>query len=636
MTAKGDVITGLTPLEQHLRGVHPRLYFSSERVADLKRKLDREPWARFLERVRRLADEGAMPHPPAAYLLTGEQKYLDASLEAIIQIVQSPNWPQDPRAQGFAGGDVLYNLALAYDWLYHDLDAETLRLARECLEQNGRRHFEALARHELYQSNIYTCNTLADCLANVAAAGMAIFADVPDVGPWLRFVMEKARLMTDALAPDGASQEGICYGGFYTEYYMKTIDLVRELLGWDYFQGNEHLQNVPYFYLYSMLPRSRITPRSVHLSFGDCVRYNWHGPDYFLRKLAAIYRDGHAQWAADVQERTGATRHAGAFLNLVWADPSVAARSPEDLPPFRHFDDKDIVFMRSGWDGDEAVFGFKCGPSSGHHALQNYYYSIGGGHMAPDAGSFLLFAHGDWLISDGWYAQKYTSSRNTVLVNGIGQTGETGGASDWFECLELRREKRGASILRADHGAEYDYVIGNAAPAYEHEARLKRFLRHILYVRPYCWLIADELETEGPSTFEVLFHAFGEHFQTDRPFRPAQDNAWVTGGDSGALRISALLPHDVEGLSENQFIKGIGAHRDREMCLLRLRNRQKTNATVFVTVLQAYPAAGEPRFTPAIEDGGGGTCLVLGERRFALEPGQSDMATPIFRPVSER
>ena len=41
--------------------------------------------------------------------------------------------------------------------------------------------------------------------------------------------------------------------------------------------------------------------------------------------------------------------------------------------------------------------------------------------MAPDAGSFKLFAHGDYLIDDGWYAKKFTSSRNTVLVNGIGQ-----------------------------------------------------------------------------------------------------------------------------------------------------------------------------------------------------------------------
>ena len=133
------------------------------------------------------------------------------------------------------------------------------------------------------------------------------------------------------------------------------------------------------------------------------------------------------------------------FLNLLWEDPSVAPEPPTDLPGFKHFGDLDIVYMRSSWDGDESLMAFKCGPFIGHHALARYSYDPGGGHVHPDAGSFLLFAHGDWLIVDDAYTWKTTAFQNTALVNGIGQEGE--GAA-WFQgerlCAEARRWGRAA------------------------------------------------------------------------------------------------------------------------------------------------------------------------------------------------
>jgi len=638
MDGEADVITGISPLEERLVGVHPRLFLTQGRVGELREGLGDESLRRTFERVRGLADGGHMPHVALACLLTGQERYLQCAREGMLRILRETKWPEDVRRGGVAFRDQLLNLALGYDWLHDRLDDGTLRAVRERLEENGRKNFEVLARHEIYQADAYTCNTLAACLTQVAAAGLAIYGEVRDVGPWLRFVMEKARVMTDALGPDGASQEGICYGGFYTDYYVRTLQLVKMLLGWDFFRGNEYLRNVPYFYIYSMLPRRHIAPRSVHLCFGDGVRYNWHGPDHFLRRLASVYQDPHAQWAADIQERTGATSEGGAFLALLWHDTSVPARGPEGLPTFRHFTDKGLVFMRSGWDGDEAVFAFKCGPHSGHHALRNHYYSIGGGHMHPDAGSFQLFAHGEWLITEAGYAQKFTAYANTALVNGIGQSGETGGRLDWFECLELRRHRRGASIAFARAGEDCDYVVGNVAPAYEPEAGLKRFLRHVLYVKPYCWIIADELAAERPATFELFFHACGEPFKADRPFTALGPNTWRTGGASGALRITALAPGDVAGTSEEQQIRGIGPHHDRSICILRLRNARPADAVVFLTVLEAHPASAGPAITPSVEPCEGGLLLTLASeeqaRRFAFRPWREAPGTPAFEPLS--
>jgi hypothetical protein len=219
------------------------------------------------------------------------------------------------------------------------------------------------------------------------------------------------------------------------------------------------------------------------LCFGDGAYGHWYGPATYLHKIAAYYRDPLAQGTAALYRSAQASTRLSSLYSLLWYADDVPATPANELPLARHFTDKDIVFMRSDWQGDETIVGFKCGPHAGHHALQHYPQCIGGGHMAPDAGTVLLYAYGERMISDGGYAQKYTAFRNTVLVNGKGQTGETDGTTDWFECSDLRREKRGPFILRADLSAELDYLIGNVAPAYGPEAGLTRYLRHLVYLR---------------------------------------------------------------------------------------------------------------------------------------------------------
>jgi len=57
-----------------------------------------------------------------------------------------------------------------------------------------------------------------------------------------------------------------------------------------------------------------------------------------------------------------------------------------------------------------------------------------------------------------------------------------------------------------------DYVAGDATAAYE--GRLKRFWRHIFFVKPDVIVIADEVEAARPSAFEWMLHAQAE-FQLD-------------------------------------------------------------------------------------------------------------------------
>ena len=635
-----------------LQHVHPRLYLTTERVASLKSRLGEEPYASLLQQLQqvadRLANEGppgytkddkwsgeeqlyqrevgnAIPNLALSYLLTGERRYLEAARAWMLASAGYPTWGLGAiDGMDLAAGHQLYGLALGYDWLYHDLDAATRETVRVCLQRRGQRMYQALLNGQVWWHSAYLQNHQWVDETGLTAAGLALYGEVEGVDGWILLPMEKMQTTMASLGSDGASHEGVPYWSYGLEYLLKFMDLADSLLAQDLFAHNPWFQHTASFRLYSMLPERSWTRGSNLMTFADGPRYDWYGPDFMLRKLAAVYRDGHAQWLANALRSADLCADSAIFLNLLWVDPSVAPQPPSDLPTFKRFDDLDVVFMRSSWDGNEALLAFKCGPYIGHHALERYSYDPGGGHVHPDSGAFQLFAHGDWLIVDDEYTWKTTAFQNTALVNGVGQEGE---GEAWFQGDRLCVEKRGARILRADHERDYDYVIGDATEAYKREAGLRRFLRHILYLRPDCWVIVDELEAASPSTFELYFHA-------DFPFSQQDARTYIVQGKKGALRLTALAPEDAAAQSWRQPLVGTSGKPSGEIEALKVWNRETRQQSVFVTVMEAYPATGAPHITPEITQRGDESILSLsgpeGTRRFALRTGQPSPASPVL------
>ena len=636
MTIFNEIINGTTLLELHYAGVHPRMFMTAESLEALRGRISREPYAGLLRRVRMMADQAVglhcptqeegqglgrgfgtyMPHLALAHLLTGERQYLETVTQYIRAAAGYDFWDTSLNFGGTSFG-----MSAAYDWLYHALDEETKDMARKALFARAAERTQAIGtQQEGWLASVYCCNHHPVTITGILAAGCALYGDVDGVAPFLMLPLEKFCLMVDALGWDGASQEGISYGGFYLEYLLFGLALVRDLLNQDFFPESEWLKNTPKFYLYSALPRAWWSQRNCVMRFGDGERYPWGGPDAQLRLLATVYHDGVAQWLAETETAADVSAHSATHVGLLWHDETVAPRPPEGLPTLHHFTDKDIVFMRSGWDGTENLCAFKCGPAQGRHALRHYRHDIGGGHMQPDAGAFQIFAHGDWLITDAGYSFKSTAQQNTVLVNGIGQTGE---GQDWLETTQLRLEKRGPSILRAESTPEADYIIGNVAPAYEPAAKLTKFLRHFLYLKPSCWAIVDELDAEEPSTFELFFHS-------DYPFTASGERECTVAGERAILRVTSLTPEDISLRTFAQPRLLVNNQPPGTIDALVISNMEKTKSAVFVTVLQSYPAHETAPFIPILEQKDGALILRLGEKGYRLQPGQINPSVPIL------
>lgn len=593
-----DIINSVTPLENELAGVHPRLYASATDFTRLRSRVKTEPYAALLARVRRLVASYPCPNgyrnltgdlriygcllANLAFLwkVTGERTYFRQSVRLLDALSVRTDWGTDLIFGHFAHG-----AAVAWDWLYPDLPrAHRARLADRLVER-GRVFFEEWADYNHFAAFAYTWNHMAVPLTGLTALACALYGERPGLAPWLKMAIEKTRLMTDSLGPDGVSPEGLAYGQYHAEYLARTDCLLKKMAGIDFLSGRAWWRNYAVATLYHTYPRKAWRGREVFFMLGDSDRFHWLGPDPVLRLCARTFRDGHAQWLADELHRADAATDYSAYLNVLWHDPTVRPRRPGTLPTVRHFTDQDIVFMRSGWDGRESVLAFKCGPHSGRHNLQ-YTHNVSGGHMLPMAGGIALFAQGDFLLVESGYPKKNTAYENTLLVNGHGQLGAGG---DWFEDIEFRRGHPTPRMLAVGRKAGVAYAVGDATAAYVPEARLKKIIRHVYALAPDSWVLVDEVEAAQPSTFSLLFHG-------DRPFTAEPDGAFTQRGDRGTLRIQALAPTAVRTRLEMQEIEGTGgSKRNKPKGLLVLENAKKIRRAVFVTFLHAYPTGTPPR-----------------------------------------
>ena len=606
-----DVIDSATPLEMGLVNQRPRLLLTPARLAFLRSVITTPPYDGFLRQIREQADlqmnsarpdwETSEKREPACvipflaliFLLTDEQRYRD---KALAMIRSSAKVKEQMSAAHLLGG-----MALAYDWLHNSLtEPERIELA-DRLYTNGSRTFEEAALFKRWTFSIFTCNHLPTEMLGLTAAAGALYGERPGISRWLLLCVEKSRLMAGALGADGASQEGIDYGQYYNDFFIQTLVIIKDLMGVDLFKDCAYLRNIPMFYLHSSIPREAWTPQAHLINFGDAQRRNLHGPDSHLRVLAGYYRDPLAQWFADQCLQAGTARPIinGAFMNLTHYDPTVPAQPPDHLPGTHHFADKGLVYQRSGWKPGAALMAFRCGPHFGHYALGRYTGEIGGGHMQANNGTIYLIAGGDYLLSGDGYFRKLTEYGNTLRLDGQGQTGE--GAA-WFESLELRRNPRGARILanRIEH--DYEYVIGDLAPAYPTGLKLRRLLRKIIYLRPMTWVVIDEIEADQPLAGEARFHS-------DFPFG-AEGLSWLARGKAFALRLTARGTTDWTTRNAIQPFVAVNGTMARQFPVLILESGRQASSAL-VTVLEVLPVAGTPPANPDLRWDGTNMHLTL-------------------------
>jgi Heparinase II/III-like protein/Domain of unknown function (DUF4962) len=451
-----------------------------------------------------------LPALALMYRLTDDPAYFEAARRWLRCLVGFETWDgsQNLGRSSFATG-----VSLAYDWLHDALPPEERAAARARLVREGRILAPVVAeQHRLLSNHLH------NEICGLAMIGYALWGEEKEAERFVDVAEEKARLTLEHAPPDGAWPEGVSYWGYGLSYFLRMLEAKRLLGRGDDFAGNAWLQKTGDYFVYLSLPEAHWSRGTVVANIADAPLDGGRHSGMVLRRLASAYGNGVYQHMAGAlmalerpREGLAGTREgvSGAWMHFLWYDPAVPPTPPDRLPTMRHFADMDLVSMRSGWDEDAAVLVFHAGSGPGRRNMADPQRAamrgFGPGHAHPDINSFAIFARGQWLAVDPGYSQvKDTRDHNTVVVNGRGQAGEGG---KWLDYWAFQQRQPAPAIRYVESARAYEAVLGDAGGIYVDGARLRRFRRQVLFLRPDVFVIADDLEAEGPSRFEWLLHA---------------------------------------------------------------------------------------------------------------------------------
>ncbi len=441
-----------------------------------------------------------------SYLATGKSSYLKRCKAMMLSISNWENWSDPDYPSGLSLSpqktlpccldtwSLLSSMAVAYDFLHNNLNPDDRAEITEAMIKKG---VSPIYEYSLTEGTFaYNPKRWPNGYAMVHAAlglgSLALLGEHPEAEKWLDHEKERTKLFLDQeIGMDGGLVEGLGYGNAALTPLVRFMAALKRVTGEDMFK-HPSLSQVIYFPLYTLAPGGKTA-----VNFCDAGGPEGCKPTFgvVMSCLAAEHKNGYAQWYLKETEMYKQSWGRDDLLRLLWFDPTVKDRSPEDLPSGRHFRSIGWVVMRSGWDPKDTLVAFKSGPYRSH------------GH--GDKNSFIINHAGEWVANDPGY-RRYnrpypgdppgtdaetihlwdlfssgTLGHNAILVDGEGQRA---------------RDGRILSFSFSDFGAQ---VIGDATEAYP---TLKKAVRQVVLLKPRYIIVLDQLESDEPKLYDFLLH----------------------------------------------------------------------------------------------------------------------------------
>lgn len=199
------------------------------------------------------------------------------------------------------------------------------------------------------------------------------------------------------------------------------------------------------------------------------------------------------------------------WRRILYYDPQVAEVAPESLPTSALFEGLGIACMRSSW-RDDAVFArLHSGPNfrgEPPHLNDNTFlvYHKGrlvtaessSGVLTSDANSILVKDPDETIMVTGtcgglWPESLWQGKAADLKASQIND----GGQSYWTEDIGKMNIRARGRIAAYEQSELYTYAVGDATQSYN-PAKLKRFTRQFLYIKPGLILICDRMDSTRP------------------------------------------------------------------------------------------------------------------------------------------
>lgn len=538
---------------------HPRLFVRPETVADMRGRLHLGSIESLFSRGRLAALAGAeYPEEPAnpraggvldievwraagaqmtpaldtlhelafLYLTTQKQVYADEGKALLLHFAK-----MDPSGlTSYRNGApevamrMLYYLPRAYTWLHDVLTEEERDLVRRSAQVRGQEAY-SMIKGRPFESNPYGSHP-GRMLGFLGQLSIAFLDEVPEARGWLDYVVQLMYAVYPAWGGDeGGYSEGLNYWSSYMNWVFDFFDAFKVATDIDLYQ-KPFFQNTAYFAMYAASAGTGTPFSDSHNSTPGS------GQRTVVTHLARMHQNGYFRWYVD---QLGGPLERSSMHQLLLGYPRVpTAQQPDALPNARWFQDIGWVTLHKELANPKANMQFTLKSSP--------YGSVS--HSHADQNAFVLYAYGDGLaISTGYYpwsqsphhAQwtNQTLSKNSVLIDGRGQP-------------TFNINSKG-QILGLFHSDLYDYTVGEAAKAYQNP-NLKRFSRHVFYVRPDLFILVDDIKAQRPVTIDWLLHS-AFTLEWDEATQVAH-----TQGRNAALDVHLFSSEPLSASISNRFI----------------------------------------------------------------------------------
>ncbi len=543
------------------RKPHPRILLGGPQLARLRRLVRDDAAARgLLERVRRRADEAlaagwyrdfpatdsrpagerfltmahGLCHVAFMHRLTGEAKYGSVIQRAVTMASYPKGGLASPQPMGESREDATQTtelLGLLYDWLHPDLTDRQRRTFVESLSWRIDHFVNSFAwkRRRGGRAMVLPTWSMATLCGShqfegfwdTFPAALACYEDSPEARECFDLGVNWLVGVSSGHGFDEGWNEGPGYGGSKFRWLMHSVaylDSVFPELG---IGRHPWLDRMGQWFC-------RVAPVGLkHAPWGhgsNRESYFRGARDTSFLPLACL--TGNGVFLRNWQESSGGDL---AATDRAWINLAVPALRPRPTPALER--DPVGVFPLAGW-----VMAGTLPPSS----RECYEKSVGMIFACRPAGShshsfcaensFHVYGYGEDLThgagsSDPEPYSGHSMSHNTVLIDGIGQV-----QRHW-------RDRPRLGFLRAfARGEGYVYWAGDATGAYpprpsrprgywgrfdelyerRDAAHLRRFIRHVLFLRGRHFVIFDDLAASRAAKFSWLYHVLpGEPLRFD-------------------------------------------------------------------------------------------------------------------------
>jgi len=553
--ATDPAVTNPPQLVDAMKGVHPRLLFTTEEIAALKQQISSDP---LLQKAyegtvawAKIAPVPTGPKPPIvtddtsalvksysqapamayAYALDKDPAMKKKIVDTLTEMLNQPYWADTKELDSSMGGACnMMMTALLYDTVYNDLDpAFRTQMAAKILLQARRMYYLGHKELSIIPYRYWTVDPqpnhrwyrdmgLIACVLSVADE-----KDL-DTGYLLQSIKDEMDFVIKWYPPDGDCHEGAGYQSFGYTAIATACEMMDRNLGTDYLRKSG-LKNAWQQQIYYWVPG-----RLSDISWGDDqnsvgTSYGHNDASFFL--APRLSRDKEAQAMLLMRlAKTNIPDKKGNPPILPWTmltfyDPTVGQGDYKAMQPYRLFPDIGAASMRDSWEDDAVVFTFKCGPTGGYK-LNEYRmatmvdgkpHGVNIAHDDPDANEFALAVGNGFAFHPGVYStSRRTSEHSTLTVDDIGQVGEFPFWTPPLDGVDWQQ----FSYLTGWKSDDKGHVIieGEAAGAYRGKLEkqdklpdpvLKTYRRTAIWMPKEYILILDNIVADG--AHKITWHA---------------------------------------------------------------------------------------------------------------------------------